>query len=46
LNLNEEELNNKLSKEVGLKFVPEYIYPNGSIYKGQMKAEDRHGYGI
>ena len=35
----------KFSREPGLRFIAEYIYPNGSVYKGQMKAEERHGYG-
>jgi hypothetical protein len=36
----------KFSNEVGLKFVSEFIFPNGSVYKGQMRKEDRHGYGV
>ena len=36
----------KFSTEAGLKFMPEYSYPNGSIYKGQMRADDRHGFGV
>lgn len=40
------EIMKKLSNEPGLKFNSEYIYSNGSVYKGQMKGEDRHGYGV
>jgi MORN repeat len=43
---NNAELRKKLSPEPGLKYVNEYLYPNGSIYKGQMKNEERHGYGV
>ena len=42
----EVDLKKKLSKEPNLKFISEYVYPNGSIYRGQMKGENRHGYGI
>ena len=31
---NDEDLKKKFSDEPGLKFVPEYVYPNGSVYKG------------
>lgn len=40
------EMKKKLSGEPGLIFISEYQYSNGSVYKGQMKNEDRHGYGI
>lgn len=40
------ESSKKLSTEAGLRFVGEYLYPNGSVYKGQMKEEDRHGFGV
>lgn len=30
----EQDFKKKLSKEAGLKFVSEYVYPNGSIYRG------------
>jgi hypothetical protein len=45
---NEGEMAMKLSGEVGLKFVGEFVYPNGSVYKGQMRTADeaRHGYGV
>jgi len=42
----DKEMEKKLSQEPGLKFVSEYAYSNGSVYKGQMKGEDRHGYGV
>ena len=43
---NDAEMAKKFSNESGLKFVQEYIYPNGSVYKGQMRGDDRHGYGV
>ena len=37
-----------LSKAPGLKLVQEFTYPNGSVYRGQMKVDEecREGYGV
>ncbi len=44
------EFEDMLSSEPGLTFVIELLYPNNSVYKGQMKLVDseqiRHGYGL
>jgi hypothetical protein len=36
----------KLSDEPGLEFKDEVVYPDGTVYKGQVKDDKRHGYGI
>jgi len=36
----------KLLKDPSLRLVNEYVYPNGSIYRGQMREDVREGYGI
>ena len=38
-------MRDKLSNEPGLRFVEEFLYPNGSVYRGQMRVDDRHGFG-
>ena len=37
-----------LLKEDGLEFREEVVYPDGAVYKGQLKVgtDQRHGYGI
>ena len=35
-----------LSKEEGLEFREEVVFPDGAVYKGQMKGAERHGFGI
>lgn len=48
-----EDLRPKLDKDPNLIFVDNYVFPNGSVYKGQMMVDQndngnemRHGYGI
>ena len=36
----------KLSEEPGLEFRDEVVFPDGTVYKGQIKDGKRHGYGI
>ena len=41
------DLEPKLIWEIkGLKFVENKVYPNGSVYKGQILDDERYGYGI
>jgi hypothetical protein len=35
-----------LSKEEGLEFKEEMVFPDGAVYKGQVKNGIRHGFGI
>ncbi len=44
--MTEEEMRKKFVADPSLVFINEYVYPNGSVYKGQMKDEDRHGFGV
>lgn len=44
--IDEEELQKKFVDDPNLVYVPEYVYPNGSVYKGQMLQDERHGYGV
>lgn len=36
----------KLLDEPGLEFRDEVVFPDGTVYKGQIKDGRRHGYGI
>ena len=33
-------------QEPGLEFKEEHVFENGAVYRGQMKNEMRHGFGI
>jgi len=35
-----------LIQEEGLEFKEEVVFPDGAVYKGQIKNGERHGYGI
>ena len=44
--MSEKDMKKHFLNEPGLKFVPDFIYPNGSAYSGQMNQEERHGFGV
>jgi hypothetical protein len=44
--MTEKEMKKHFVNEPGLTFSNEFVYPNGSVYKGQMSAEERHGFGV
>jgi MORN repeat len=35
-----------LSNEVGLEYKEDLVFPDGTVYKGQVKEGLRHGFGI
>jgi hypothetical protein len=46
IELTEKDMKKHFVNEPGLKFSPEFLYPNGSVYRGQMNGEERHGFGV
>lgn len=44
--INHYFLIDKLSNEPGLEFKEELVFPDGTVYKGQVKDGKRHGFGI
>ena len=44
--MSEADMRKLFLSEPDLVYVSEYVYPNGSVFRGQMREEDRHGFGI
>jgi len=46
IEMSEAQMKRHFLNEPGLKYVGEFLYPNGSVYKGQMNGDERHGFGV